>query len=321
MRVDMNRFVFVVLVLLLGAGGLATVTSCHFSEASGDDNDTVKLNLIDSFTKLEQPVYLMDILDSLKRDLIYFPPMDSLNPISPREAKRNLRDSILYELKKKPKHVYLTFDDGPLIGSSAIESIATDKGVKINVFLVGRHARMSKRLEEDFQRYLSNPLVESYNHSYTHANHRYQSFYNNPDNAFADFEKAQAEMGLTHKVARLPGRNIWRFGDVSRSDGNSGMSTAEMLFNEGYKVFGWDVEWRINGRTGEPVQTVEQTYRSIVSFMSNNYALYPNNVVLLMHDDMFQNDKGQKLLIELIDKLQQHPDYHFEFMTDYPRKY
>ena len=317
----MGRLFFVVLWLLVGVNGLTVMVSCHSSEASGDDSDTVKQLLIDTFTKIEQPVYLMDILDSLKRDLIYFPPLDSLNTVSPREAKKNMRDSILNELKTKPKHVYLTFDDGPLIGSSAIDAIATEKGIKINVFLVGRHARMSKRLEEDFHRYLNNPLVESYNHSYTHADHSYQSFYSNADHAFADFERAQIEMGLTHKIARLPGRNIWRFGEVSRSDGVSGKSTAELLFNEGYRVFGWDVEWRINGRTGVPLQSVEQTYRSIVNFMSNNQALYPNNVVVLMHDDMFQNDKGQKQLVELIDRLQQHPDYTFEFMTDYPKKY
>lgn len=47
----------------------------------------------------------------------------------------------------------------------------------------------------------------------------------------------------------------------------------------------------------------------------------PNNVVLLMHDDMFQNKKGQQLLSALIDSIQINTDYKFEFMRSYPFRY
>ncbi|MCL7987202.1 polysaccharide deacetylase family protein [Sphingobacterium sp. lm-10] len=232
-----------------------------------------------------------------------------------------LKDSIYRELKKKPKHIYLTFDDGPLLGSQAIDSILTTKGVKGSVFLIGRHAKMSKKLTGYLNRYLDNPLVECYNHSYTHANGKYQTFYSDPSVAFTDFVKAQEEMGLKLKVARLPGRNIWMFDDVKRLDGRNGGTTAGMLHEDGFKVFGWDTEWRLNGKTGESDQSVEQTYKAIKNLLDKNIGLYPNNVVLLMHDDMFQLPKAQRKLGALIDSLQRHPDYNFEFMTDYPKKY
>jgi len=40
----------------------------------------------------QDTLYLMDKLDSLNRNLILFPPVDSLNKIDPKQAKRNLRD-------------------------------------------------------------------------------------------------------------------------------------------------------------------------------------------------------------------------------------
>lgn len=313
MRKSVSLMLFVS-IFLLG--------SCSSTPASGDQSDGASAAaegdtaVIDSVAK---PL-LLEQLDSLKRDLIYFPPVDSINSIEPRVAKKNRRDSLYKELNKKPKHVYLTFDDGPLIGSAAIDSIVTAKDIKINVFLIGKHAKMSKHLAKSLARYLNNPLVASYNHSFTHANNRYQTFYKDPTLAYNDFLKAQVELGLTQKVARLPGRNIWMFDDISRVDGVSGGSTAKMLHDDGYNVYGWDVEWRINGRTGVPVQTVEQTFSKMKSYLDNHYGLFPNNVVLLMHDDMFQNKVGQNMLVQLIDKLKGE-GYTFEFLTDYPVKY
>jgi len=269
----------------------------------------------------QDTLYLMDKLDSLNRNLILFPPVDSLNKIDPKQAKRNLRDSIYRELNKKDKHIYLTFDDGPLIGSRAIDSIATAKHTKLSAFLVGKHANMSKRLKNDFERYSKNPLVECYNHSYTHANNRFHAFYSNPELAVADFERCEEALGLTHKIVRMPGRNIWLFDDVRRVDLTSGSQTADLLGANGYRIYGWDVEWKIHGLSGNPVQSVNEIYTRIRTMLGNKSTLKPNNIVLLMHDDMFQNKKGQALLSGLIDSLKKHKDYHFEFISTYPHKY
>lgn len=285
-------------------------------------NDSTKIagnnNEMQAF---QDTVKLMDLLDSLNKNKIKFPPIDSLNTVDPKVAKRLLRDSIYRELNKKDKHIYLTFDDGPLMGSSAIDSIITSKNIKINTFLVGKHANMSKRLKRDFLRYKNNPLVECYNHSYTHAGNRFHAFYSNPELVLADFDKCETDLELTHKIVRLPGRNIWLFDDVRRVDLSSGSHAADLLGANGYRIYGWDVEWKINGLTGNPVQTVNEVYQRIQNMLSNKSTLKANNVVLLMHDDMFQNRKGQALLTGLIDSLKQHKDYKFEFISKYPIKY
>ncbi len=285
-------------------------------------NDSTKIagnnNEMQAF---QDTVKLMDLLDSLNKNKIKFPPIDSLNTVDPKVAKRLLRDSIYRELNKKDKHIYLTFDDGPLMGSSAIDSIITSKNIKINTFLVGKHANMSKRLKRDFLRYKNNPLVECYNHSYTHAGNRFHAFYSNPELVLADFDKCETDLELTHKIVRLPGRNIWLFDDVRRVDLSSGSHAADLLGVNGYRIYGWDVEWKINGLTGNPVQTVNEVYQRIQNMLSNKSTLKANNVVLLMHDDMFQNRKGQALLSGLIDSLKQHKDYKFEFISKYPIKY
>lgn len=253
---------------------------------------------------------------------------DTINPISKdslaklvRIEKRRIKDSVRMALDKKPKHIYFTFDDGPLLGSKAIDSIAKARNIKINAFLIGKHAFMSKGLKRDYQRYYDNPLVACYNHSYTHANNKFTTFYSNPIGAFNDFEKNEIDLQLKHKIVRLPGRNIWIYDDVRRIDLQSGASTADMLYGKGYKVFGWDVEWKIHGLTGKPMQSVHEIYTRICNYMNNKSSMEPNNVVLLMHDDMFQNKKGQQLLSSLIDTIQTSTDYKFEFMQDYPFRY
>jgi peptidoglycan/xylan/chitin deacetylase (PgdA/CDA1 family) len=218
-----------------------------------------------------------------------------------------------------PRYIYLTFDDGPLNGSQHLDSIATAKGIKINTFLIGNHDKMSKKLHSFTERYKNNPLVDCYNHSYWHAHNKYTTFYSNPQTAFEDFELAEQSLGLTHKIVRLPGRNIWYIGDRKKVDLKSGASTAELLHQNGYKVIGWDCEWKINGVTGKPDLSVNQLYTQMKNLLRKGTSYTKNNVVLLTHDNMYQTKKGQRLLSDLIDSLKQHPNYRFEFVRNYPQ--
>jgi peptidoglycan/xylan/chitin deacetylase (PgdA/CDA1 family) len=319
----------------LGAVMVATIS---FVGCRGNINTSVASSLPDT-VEIDSIAGLSDVKseDTVKNKKGYLTerwrnpvqvPVDTVNPINKdslarfvRTERRRVRDSVRQELDKLPKHVYFTFDDGPLIGSSAIDSISKAKNIKINVFLVGRHANMSKRLKRDLQRYKDNALVECYNHSYTHAGNRFTTFYSNPVSAYEDFEKNELDLELEHKIVRLPGRNIWIYDDIRRIDLKSGASTADMLYTNGYKIYGWDVEWRIYGASGKPVQSVNEIYTRIRNYMDNKSSMEPNNVVLLMHDDMFQNKKGQQLLSSLIDTIQTTTDYKFEFIRDYPFRY
>lgn len=301
--------------VVLGSVGCKDFSSKVLGSDREISNDTLNTKLID---KARVPV-LLNKWDSLQKNQIHFT-VDSLHPISIKQQKRSLKDSLRRAFDAHPKHIYLTFDDGPLIGSAAIDSIAKEKNVKVSVFLIGKHANMSKGRKRDLAKYESNPLIACYNHSYTHANNQYSRFYNNPQKAFADFEKNEKDLNLKHKIVRLPGRNIWMYDDVRKIDLKNGASTADILHKNGYSIYGWDVEWRLNSVTGNPIQSQEVTVKEIRHFMNNKSSMVPNNVVFLMHDDMFQTKKGQQQLSSLIDILKSE-GYQFEFMQDYPIKY
>lgn len=310
------------LAFLFGAALLGVwMSSCQnlSSAALGSVNrDSVEVIEQEGTVSVKKPL-LLDKWDSLQRNQIHFV-VDTVKRVDIKTQKKMLKDSLRREFDKKPKHVYLTFDDGPLVGSAAIDSLAKAKNIKVNVFLVGKHANSGKARKRDLARYENNPLIACYNHSYTHAHNRYTYFYSNATTAFQDFEKNENDLNLKHKIVRLPGRNIWIYDDVRKIDLQSGASTADLLFENGYKIYGWDVEWRINSLTGVPVQTLGTVYGKTRSFLNNKSSMTPNNVVLLMHDDMFQTKKGQELLAGLIDSLKKE-DYKFEFIQDYPIKY
>lgn len=262
---------------------------------------------------------LVDTWDSLQKDLFTFT-VDSVAAVSIKTQKRLLRDSLRKEFDKHPKHIFLTFDDGPLVGSAAIDSLARARKIKVSTFLIGRHAHMGKDRRRDLEQYKSNPYIACYNHSYTHGFNRFQRFYANPTSAVEDFEKNQMELALDKKIIRLPGRNVWIYDEVRRIDIQASSSTADMLYSLGYNIYGWDVEWRINSSTGVPIQSLNEVRNRIKNFMINKSSMTPNNVVLLMHDDMFQTHSGKQWLIQLLDAMEED-GYNFEFIEDYPIKY
>lgn len=308
----------VLLALLMVALTYVTYSCNNFSNTvlGSQKQDTIIDKLDEDF--LARPV-LYEKWDSLRKNLISFK-VDSLNPIKISVQKKLLKDSLRKEFNKKPKHIYLTFDDGPLVGSKFLDTLSKSKNIKISVFIVGKHASMGNKRLNDLNSYIQNPLVSVYNHSYSHGLNKFQLFYSDSLKAFADFKKNEAEVHLSNKIARLPGRNIWMYDDQKKIDIKNAEPTANLLYKDGYKIFGWDVEWRINSKTGVPNMPLESVYSKIVNFMNNKSSMEPNNIVFLMHDDMFQTQSARNLLSNLIDKLIDK-GYSFESMEDYPKKH
>jgi len=217
------------------------------------------------------------------------------------------------------KYIYLTFDDGPLNGSEYIDSVVLAEKIKTSVFLVGEHVMKSRRMDNYFKYYEENPYIDEYNHSFSHANNHYDLFYSNPDNVVADIQKNNQLLKLPNKIVRLPGRNMWRIDNRKKDDVESGSKAADKLAQSGYKVVGWDLEWEHNAATGSPVQTVDEMYNEICRRAEDNSTFTPNNVVLLLHDEMFQKKWEESELKQLIDKLRKNKDFEFEQMRFYPR--
>jgi len=216
------------------------------------------------------------------------------------------------------KYIYLTFDDGPLNGSENIDSIILAERLKISVFIIGEHAEESKRLGKYYKLYEQNPFVEVYNHTYTHANDKYVLFYSNPSNVLADIQKNERLLDLHYKIVRLPGRNIWRIGNRKKDDGVEGSSAADLLATNGYKLYGWDIEWQHHSQGGAPVQSVDLMAKEIESRLESGNTFTKGHIVVLIHDEMFQKKWEKSELRQLINILRTHDNYIFEHIRFYP---
>ncbi len=216
------------------------------------------------------------------------------------------------------KYIYITFDDGPLEGSEDIDDAVRKEQIKVNVFVVGQHALASERMKGFYKLYQNNPYIEIGNHSFSHAHDHYKEYYQNPAGVVADFMKCQDTLKIPTKFARQPGRNQWRLKNIRLNDVSSGTASADMLYQQGFKVFGWDVEWQHDSKTGAPIQTVDDMAELIEKRLDENKTVTHNQLILLAHDEMFRNGWEESELKQLIDKLKAKQIYHFEHLSKYP---
>ena len=220
--------------------------------------------------------------------------------------------------KASLKTVYLTFDDGPMQGSELIDSVALAEQLRLNVFLVGAHVMENPQLKNYFGLYEQNPYIECYNHSYTHAHNKYTGFYKDPAGVLAHIQKNELLLHLKYKSVRLPGRNIWRTGNRKKDDGAGGAAAADLLAANGYKLYGWDAEWRHQAKDGEPVQTAAQILLEIERLLNSGKTFTKDHIVILLHDEMFKKKWEETALKQLIDSLRTRDNYIFEHIRFYP---
>ena len=213
------------------------------------------------------------------------------------------------------KYIYLTFDDGPLNGSQRINNVILSEKVPVTVLLVGKHALARPQY---VNLYRKNEFIEIGNHSYSHANARYRLYYSNPEGVLKDFTRNIDTLRLTDKKGRLPGRNMWRINGRSRNDINSGIKAADLLSENGFSLFGWDLEWMHDPHTAEPIGTAEEIFKQIEEHLDSNKVFTKSHLVLLCHDEMFQRPNEESELRRLIALLKSREDYKFAQLKDYP---
>lgn len=220
--------------------------------------------------------------------------------------------------------VYLTFDDGPLVGTGNILDVLEAEQVPATLFMVGMHAQANASNRELVQRARSMPLVTIGNHSYSHAYNHYRHFYGDTEGVVADMQLANAVLGLKPIVhARLPGRDVFRLPSMSKNDTSLGLAQEgreepdyEFVAASGFYLYGWDHEW-VHEDSGKPVQSVDHLVSEIDHLFGYGRFVKPGKMILLMHDQMFQDGfDGKKNLTELINALKQR-NYRFGTITDY----
>jgi peptidoglycan-N-acetylglucosamine deacetylase len=242
-------------------------------------------------------------------DTIAAPPAEPQDTLNVEKLAKTRIDS-------NSRVIYLTFDDGPLAPTPFLIDIIHEKQIKMSEFAVGMHALMNRAFMRHLDAMKRSPYIEVCNHSYSHAYGKYQSFYSNPEAAALDISSTEDKLGLLTRVVRMPGRDIWATDSIKRGWTQSGGKTASILYNQGFKIYGWDMEWEHFGNT-LPKQTPAQIVSLIDGMFTRNQTQIKNHLVFLGHDEMLAKEKGRQDLRQIIDMLKER-GYIFEFISNYP---
>jgi peptidoglycan/xylan/chitin deacetylase (PgdA/CDA1 family) len=209
--------------------------------------------------------------------------------------------------------IYLTFDDGPLPGTQNVLAVLKQENVPATMFMVGLHVETMPNGRADLADAKALPLVTLGNHSYSHANNRYRNYYSNTQAVVDDMLHANQVLGLKPVVdGRLPGRNVFRLRQANTEDMSINVSEwakewldYELVAAAGFRLYGWDHEW-VHSGDGKPVQTVDHLVSEIDHLFNYGRFVRPGKMILLMHDEMFQDRfNGQDNLRTLIRNLRE----------------
>lgn len=214
--------------------------------------------------------------------------------------------------------IYLTFDDGPNQGTENLLKILDKRNVCATAFLVGKHAYGSTKQKKDLELLKQNPLVELANHSFTHAHNKYTDFYKNADAVVHDFDIAKDSLKLYDKIARTPGRNIWRLNNINVTDIKSTTAAADGLKKAGYKVIGWDLEWRPTHKMTLK-GSHEAMLKKVDSIFLNDLEKTSRHLVFLTHDQYLRDTDSINELDLFIEKLQKSNKFVFRKISQYPK--
>jgi peptidoglycan-N-acetylglucosamine deacetylase len=224
---------------------------------------------------------------------------------------------------KKRKKLYLTFDDGPGKGTKKVLSILKQEQVPATDFIIGQEVYGSAFNAAVYDSLLNCTWVELANHSYTHGfGIGYKAFYANASTVVADFTRCQdslqfANLGQFKKLARTPGRNIWRMPEINETDIALSKIAADSLANSGFNLIGWDLEWHFD-KQQRLLQSKEELLQQIDSVVKYDLTKTKNNIVLLMHDRNFEHPDDSGSLHQFIKKVKQQADIEFERVSNYP---
>ena len=235
---------------------------------------------------------------------IHFPS----NTIPTRYTGRTVTDSIT---------LYLTFDDGIVNGSGIVYSVAAKSQIPVNIFVVGKFTLENDTTRKVWDDAQKSPWIETGNHSFSHANSRFHKYYSDPVQVLVDFRKNEDSLGLKNKIARLPGRNVWRIGQRSRDDLQDSKIIADTLAANGYQLIGWDLEWNYSG-TDLSLEPEDELIFRIQNSIRYGRTFTPNHLVILCHDPALQNPISEERLKAFIEKIKKTGKYRFRFLSNYP---
>lgn len=221
--------------------------------------------------------------------------------------------------KKKKKKIYLTFDDGPNKGTRKVLNIVQQEQVPVTFFVIGEHVFASTSQKATWDSLKVAQSIELCNHSYSHAHHnRFNQFYENPDTVVTDFEKCRDTLGLDNNIGRTPGRNIWRVDTLSFTDLKKSAAAADSLQQAGFVIVGWDLEWHYDHKSFSLKNSADGLLQQIDSLFAGNKTRIPEHLVLLAHDQVYDDPNDSSELHLFIRKLKLREEYELVLTSRYP---
>lgn len=239
--------------------------------------------------------------------------------LQPTVFKEPFAEQPLAPPVKKKKTIYITFDDGPNKGTRQVLKVVNEEALPVSFFVVGEHVYGSREQSSMWDSMQQCPYAEIYNHSYTHANHNhFAMYYQNDSTVVKDFEKCNDSLHLETKIARTPGRNIWRTPTVTKTDIAKSKEAADSLYQNGFTVVGWDLEWFYSSDSLKLKQSSEELFQQVDSILVNNKTKTPGHIVLLTHDQAFADSTDASALQKFIQLVKKKDEYAVEFVSKYP---
>ncbi|MBW8522790.1 polysaccharide deacetylase family protein [Chryseobacterium chendengshani] len=235
------------------------------------------------------------------------------HPVAPLVSEINDKNII-----SDRRVIYLTFDDGPNRGTENLLKILHKRNVCATAFLVGQHATGSQKQKDDLELLRKDSLIELANHSYTHAHNKYTDFYKNSAIVIHDFDTAIDSLKLKNKIARTPGRNIWRLNNITSTDIKTSNEAANNLYSAGYKIIGWDLEWKPTNKMGLKGNH-QIMLKKVDSIFFNDLEKTSRHLVFLTHDQYLTDEDSVNELELFIEKLQKTNRFVFRKISEYPR--
>jgi peptidoglycan-N-acetylglucosamine deacetylase len=218
----------------------------------------------------------------------------------------------------KKKKIYLTFDDGPNKGTRNVLDIVKQENVPVTFFIVGEHVFASTGQNQVWDSLKAAQNIELCNHSYTHAHNRYGKFYLKPGTVVKDMERTKEKLLPGNQIVRAPGRNSWRIDSLHFTDIKKSKAAMDSLQKAGFIVMGWDLEWRYDHKTMQVKNTADELLQQVDSLFKKGKTMYPDNLVILAHDQVYTTAADSLQLREFIQKLKSREDLELSLVSSYP---
>ena len=116
----------------------------------------------------------------------------------------------------------------------------------------------------------------------------------------------------------MPGRNAWRIDSIDHTDITESKAAIDSLHAAGYAIMGWDIEWTFNHKTLAPDADTALLLRRIYNMLEADKTKTPGHLVLLAHDQAYQQAAYVENLRYVVQQLKNNPEYELVLASKYP---